>query len=320
MNIRHALGATDVNTQIRQTAVTRPENFWYFNNGITLIADEALKAPATVASRSSGNFQLRGASIVNGAQTVSTLGRIEDDDALGRVRVPIRVILLEAAPQDFGREVTRTNNLQNRIEARDFAAQDPEQQRVQMEMGMEDVEYQFVRSEDFVASANSCDLIELTTALACASGDSSYAVAIKTGIGRFFADLTKAPYKAMFNPSLSGARAFNSVLVQREIDSWIEAKKTAAPKRSGAPWGVLVHGNRILSAIVFKRLGSNSLSSAISEFRRLLSDLGIEENCSIVYNQMVKVVEENYPGKFLAVLFKNPGLSKDVFEKSNPEI
>lgn len=66
-----------------------------------------------------------------------------------------------------------------------------------MEMGMEDVEYQFVRSEDFVTSATSCDLIEVTTALACASGDSSHAVAVKTGIGRFFADLTKAPYKAI---------------------------------------------------------------------------------------------------------------------------
>jgi AIPR protein len=70
-NIRHALGATEVNNQIRSTALHAPEKFWYFNNGITLIADEILKAPVAAASRAAGNFQFKGASIVNGAQTVS---------------------------------------------------------------------------------------------------------------------------------------------------------------------------------------------------------------------------------------------------------
>jgi hypothetical protein len=251
-NIRHALGATEVNNQIRTTALSSPENFWYFNNGITLIADEALKAPAAVASRSSGNFQFKGASIVNGAQTVSTLTKIENDESLGKVRVPIRIILLKSAPEGFGGDVTRTNNLQNRVEARDFVAQDPEQTRLQMEMGIEGIEYQFLRSQDFVVSASSCELIEVTTALACASGDASHAVAVKTGIGRFFLDLKRAPYKAIFNLSLSGAKAFNTTLVQREIDAWIDAKKKAATKRSGFAWGVLIHGNRILAAGVFK--------------------------------------------------------------------
>jgi len=156
-NIRNALGLTDVNNQIRTTATTNPEHFWYFNNGITLIADDVLKAPVGAAARASGNFQLRGASIVNGAQTVSTLGKIENDVALGRVRVPLRVILLSQTPERFGEEVTKNNNIQNRIEARDFAAHDPEQNRIQMEMRIEGVEYQFLRSEDFVPSQASCE-------------------------------------------------------------------------------------------------------------------------------------------------------------------
>lgn len=49
-NIRHSLGATDVNMQIRQTAIATPERFWYFNNGITMIAEQATKAPAGAAS------------------------------------------------------------------------------------------------------------------------------------------------------------------------------------------------------------------------------------------------------------------------------
>jgi hypothetical protein len=313
-NIRHALGATEVNNQIKSTAVSSPENFWYFNNGITLTADDAAKAPIAAASRASGNFQFKGASIVNGAQTVSTLGRVDDDESLGRVRVPIRVVVLKGAPSGFGGEVTRTNNLQNRIEARDFVAQDPEQVRLQMEMGIEGVEYQFLRSDGFVASPNACDLVEVTTALACASGDPAHAVAIKTGISRFFQDLTKAPYKAIFNPTLSGARAFNAVLIQREIDAWIDLKKKAAPKRSGFTWGALVHGNRVLSAAVFGLIGPAPLASPIADFRATIKRLDVTAKCEHVYARLVTFLDLNYPGKFLAVLFKSPSAGKSVYD------
>lgn len=258
-NIRHALGSTDVNEGISLTATTSPENFWYFNNGITLIADEAIRAPAAAASRAAGNFQFRGASIVNGAQTVSTLAGVASDDALGMVRVPIRVILLKEAPEGFGTEVTRTNNLQNRVEGRDFVAQDPEQRRLQEEMSLEGVEYQVSRGEYVVKSPHACELIEATTALACASGDPILAVQVKTGIGRFFNDLNRSPYKAIFNPSASGARTFNAILVQREIDLWIDNKKSELEKRSGYAWGLLIHGNRVLSAGIFKQIGSAAL-------------------------------------------------------------
>ena len=102
------VGLTEVNNEIRLTASNTPDRFWYFNNGITLVADEAVKAPGRAASRSAGAFQFRGASIVNGAQTVNSLGKVESDTSLGLVLVPIRVILLKTAPTGFGKDVTRT--------------------------------------------------------------------------------------------------------------------------------------------------------------------------------------------------------------------
>lgn len=313
-NIRHALGSTDVNSQIRATATNDPEHFWYFNNGITLIAEEAAKAPRGAASRSSGLFQFKGASIVNGAQTVSTLGRIEAEESLGRVRVPLRVIILNAAPEHFGQEVTRTNNLQNRVEARDFVAQDPEQSRIQMEMAIEGIDYQFLRSGDFAVTPSSCDLIEVTTALACATGDPAYAVLVKTGIGRFYADLKKAPYTAIFNPSLSGARAFNATVAMRAIDAWIDEKKKTISKKSGYQWGVLIHGNRVLAAATFSRLGIDTLQHPIADYKESLNTDALEEICETTYSKMVQSLEENYPGRFLAVLFKSPSMSKKVFD------
>lgn len=313
-NIRHALGATEVNQQIRETALSDPDHFWYFNNGITLIADAAARAPKAIGSKASGNFQLKGASIVNGAQTVSTLGRVEDDESLGRVRVPIRVILLNEAPTDFGAKVTRTNNLQNRVEARDFVAHDPEQTRLQQEMRIEGIDYQFLRSEATQPSPTSCELLEVTTALACASGDSSMAVSVKTGIGRFFLDLKKTPYIALFNPSTSGATAFNATLVQRSVDRWIDQKKKGISKKSGYSWGTLIHGNRILSAAVFARIGKVGLTQPIAEFQGKMSELNISDHCEQVYSAMVSHLDANYQGRFLALLFKNPSMSKDVYE------
>ena len=313
-NIRHALGTTEVNNEIKATATNFPEKFWYFNNGITLIADEALKAPASVASRSAGIFSFKGASVVNGAQTISSLARVPDDSKLASVRIPIRVILLKDAPAGFGGEVTRTNNLQNRIEPRDFVAQDDLQKRLRQEMSIEGIDYLFVRSEESVPGPNSCELVEVTTALACASSDPTLAVQVKTGVSsRFFADLSKPPYRTIFNPSLSGAKAYNAVVALRLIDKWIDTKKASLSKKSGQPWGVLIHGNRILAAVVFSRIGEGVLSQPIASFATAVGTLDIPAHCEDVYTKMVDAVHNHYPSKFLAVLFKNVTASKHVY-------
>ncbi|MEW6629581.1 MAG: AIPR family protein, partial [Pseudomonadota bacterium] len=315
-NIRHALGATEINEAIRKTATSSPEDFWYFNNGITLIAQDVVRAPKGAASHSIGAFEFRDVSVVNGAQTISTLARVTPEESLGRVRVGIRVIVLAKAPPDFGVDVTRTNNLQNRVEGRDFAAHDPEQTRLQQEMSMEGVEYQFLRGAEFVSSPTACELIEVTTALACAAADPNLAVTVKTGIGRFFNDLSKAPYKAVFNASVSGAKAFNATLCLRTIEAWLEKKKETVGKRSGYPWGALVHGNRILASAVFKMVGPREFERPIEEFRGKLDSFKIDEKCDSVYAGMLEALQTDYPDKVLSVLFKSPVRSKAVFDRA----
>ncbi|MBL0719895.1 AIPR family protein [Piscinibacter sp. Jin2] len=312
-NIRHSLGATEVNLQIRQTASTSPERFWYFNNGITMIAEQAPKAPAGAASRSAALFSFKGASIVNGAQTISSLSKVLDDSKLGQVRVTFRVIILSGSPPELGQEVTRTNNLQNRIEPRDFVAQDSEQSRLRTEMSIEGIDYQFVRSDEGSTTPTSCELIEVTTALACASGDPALAVQVKTGLSRIYSDLKRPPYKALFNPTVSGARAFNATVVQREIDQWIEKKKRQMPKKSGTGWGLLVHGNRILAAGVFAKIQRDVLEQPISSFPAHLASMDIPATTGEIYSKMVEAIQSHYPTNFLAVLFKNPSMSRHVY-------
>jgi hypothetical protein len=139
------------------------------------------------------------------------------------------------------------------------------------------------------------------------------AVQVKTGIGRLFADLKKAPYKALFNPTVSGAKAFNATIVHRAIEKWIEAKKKTT-KRSGPNWGVLVHGNRVLASIVFAKYGSAKLSQPIKDYSTSFAQTEIDALCEAAYGKMVFAINSDYSGKFLAVLFKNPTMSKRVFD------
>lgn len=312
-NIRHSLGPTDVNIGISDTASDEPENFWFFNNGVTLIAEEITKSPALASSRATGNFFLKSVSIVNGAQTVSTLSRVENDESLGQAQVPVRVISLKEAPAGFGERVTKTNNTYNRIEGRDFVSEDPEQARIKKEMELEGVLYEYHRGADFCPSNASCELIEATTALACSSSDPSYFIAVKTGVGRFFYDLSKAPYKALFNPETSGPKVFNAVRFLRECDRWIDEKKKAIERRSGYQWGVLVHGNRAITAIAFQKYGVDRLEAEIKLFGEDLSK-EVDDICEQAYADLLAMLERDYPKKFLAVLFKRPVLGKEIFE------
>ena len=69
-NLRGFKGSTDVNEGIVKTARFSADNFWYFNNGITILCAKLSKQPLGGSNRASGVFECEGASVVNGAQTV----------------------------------------------------------------------------------------------------------------------------------------------------------------------------------------------------------------------------------------------------------
>ena len=62
-NIRKMLGNTEVNKEIENTIQNQPDKFWYFNNGITLIANDVTKNLIGGSSRDSGYFNATNISI-----------------------------------------------------------------------------------------------------------------------------------------------------------------------------------------------------------------------------------------------------------------
>lgn len=296
-NIRKFIGRTDANEKMKETLSKTPENFWYFNNGITALAEEVIKKPIGGASRQTGIFECKGFTVVNGAQTVGTIGALfaAGDSSLQRARVMIRIISLSKGPGEFADQVTKATNTQNRIEPRDFVSLDPEQRRIQVELHAGGIGYALKTGDSI--SGEGFDIEEATVALACGYSDISYAVQAKSGIGRFWYDLAKPPYKILFNSSTSGAQIWKAVQILRGVEKSLSKVKGSASKREAA---VATHGNRFILHHVFKKLsvklGGEDIGSALTEVDTLVPGL-VSETAS--------AIDTKYPDSYIAALFKN---------------
>lgn len=305
-NLRSMLGETEVNVEMRQTLQERAEEFWYFNNGITIVARRAQRAMAGGTSTDFATFHCDDVSIVNGAQTVGTIGKFSEPDpaAVASVYVPVRIIV-RGDDQTFGEEVTRTNNRQNRIENRDFVALDPEQNRIRQELAVDGIDYQLVRSESVARSDTAFDLVEATTALACASNTVRLPVQLKREIGKLWEDLNKAPYKEIFNASVPGLKVWGCVRIQRRIDKALTTRLTRGGAHHGKLYPVATHGNRIVAGLVFDTLPVARFSDPAFDIETVASDSQILTLVDRHLDGLVAQVETHYPNSIIPTLFKN---------------
>ena len=149
-NIRHFLGVrSDVNSAISNTLIEDAISFWYFNNGITIMVDRYTKQVFGGVDRSIGLFDCSNVSIVNGAQTAETIGRMLSDEN-SPATLLARIIAVEDPESDIGKKITRASNTQNRIDARNFVALDPEQERIRSELLISKIDYEY-REGEFVS-------------------------------------------------------------------------------------------------------------------------------------------------------------------------
>lgn len=79
-NIRNFLGNSTVNDEIIKTIRIEAENFIYFNNGITILCDSIKKTPKGGNGKTVGTFTCNGISVVNGAQTLGSIGSLSESN------------------------------------------------------------------------------------------------------------------------------------------------------------------------------------------------------------------------------------------------
>lgn len=221
-NIRGFKGITEVNDGIINTIRTNPQNFWYFNNGITVIAEKVTPQPLGSGTQESRVFECEGVSVVNGAQTVGSIVSAISGGANGlhNACVLVRIISLENCPPGFGVELTRAANTQNRIESKDFVSQDPQQTRLQTDLFLENQKRYVYRGGDSLLTPDEgCTFEEAAVALACAHSDISHCVQAKREVGKLWEDITKPPYTILFNISTSAVRMWRAVGIMRAVEA-----------------------------------------------------------------------------------------------------
>ncbi|GGD99655.1 AIPR family protein [Planktosalinus lacus] len=318
-NIRGVLGDTNVNLEIANSLEKQPEVFWFLNNGITLICNTAAKNMVGGASTEIGQFTCSNISIVNGAQTVSTIGRFgeEDSSKLESVFVPVRIITLDKAESDFGQKITKANNTQNRVENRDFVTFDPEQSRIRDELLIDGIDYRISRGVFEKEDQVSFDLIESTTATSCASGDVSIVVQLKREIGKLWDNLEKAPYKKIFNQQTTGRYVYNCVRTQRIIDQAI--KEIENTLEQGRDQGIIIHGNRIISLLIFEGLNTKKYQTGKFNFDKPELLISMGEKVKEFFELLKIEIDRNYSNAIIPTLFKNGTKCQKIYENVRKE-
>jgi hypothetical protein len=291
-NLRQFLGGSSVNEDLVSTLKERPTEFWFFNNGITAIANTVAKKPIGGNSTDSGIFECAGFCVVNGAQTVGSIAAAaaQDPQKVAQASVTVRIISSGDASSTFPVDVTRYTNTQNAIEKRDFVALDPEQERLRQELHIEGVEYAYKAGTGTGAAPSRFDLTEATVALACVHPDVSLAVQAKREIGKLWDDLGKAPYKQIFNAGVTGPAVWSAVQRLRQIEAHLQAE---TQKRAGRDALICIHGNRFIQWKAMQDLtnaGSASDSAAIVQS---------------AVERTIAAVRLHYPDSYPASLFKN---------------
>ncbi len=143
-NIRGFLGigtSSRVNQGIEKTIHHDPDNFFYYNNGITILCESALQP-------NSSKLHLTRAEIINGQQTTRTLAE-QMDSQIAKVSVLVKVICVtekkDGRPRitELRSQIVTGTNRQNAIRPSDLMANDSRQ--ILLERKLKRLRYWYIR-------------------------------------------------------------------------------------------------------------------------------------------------------------------------------
>lgn len=258
-NIRYYLGSerSEVNKGIQHTLSHDPQAFFYLNNGITALCSDVEAKDRTANRR---KLKVRGLSIINGAQTVASAAELmkqPNPPDISKARVMFTLIQANADGA-FGPKVTRARNSQNAVQVANFAAQDPQQERLTQELLGLGVTYHVRPEAKAQPSANSILLAEAVSALSWLTDDPRYPVWLKSGRGDL-SNVDSSAYKALFKQELAGAHLANAVFLYREVARLLG---NADQSSTGKERLIYRHGLNAIGWSYMKRFHSRITASA----------------------------------------------------------
>ncbi|MGC0944098.1 AIPR family protein [Pantoea agglomerans] len=211
-NIRYFIGTgrRGVNSAIKKTLLTNPQDFFFLNNGITMVGNHV--EPKRLQNKGGPrNIQVLGLSVVNGAQTIASAAQFMDENPTADIsQAKVLVTIINTGNDAFHKQVTKARNLQNPVDLANFAALDDTQERLRQEMKMFGVEYLYRPQQTTAAGIRSISIETLAKALACLQADVRVPYQLKVEPGKF-TNQESSEYQAIFSTDLHGVVAINAV-------------------------------------------------------------------------------------------------------------
>jgi hypothetical protein len=304
-NVRRSLGLTGVNQTLVESLTNDPQGFWYRHNGITVQCDTV--AQEFFAQRGPSKpvrLTLRNASVVNGAQTVTSAHRAYERNAvaLSEAFVTVRIISVEGAPEGFAKEITKATNTQNHMERRDFIAIDEAQSLIREDFRLTlGKEYVFKRGEIDPAPASGCSVREAATALACAHPDSRLAVRVNGSSEALWEEGPGGAYTRLFGMQLTSCRIWRCVLLMRAVRDALHDVRSTLSGRSAS---IAESGALLITHIVFQRIGDDGIDELDSEWESGLDE--VSAHVEAVLAQLIPLMDHLFgEGSYVTSTFAN---------------
>ncbi|OCS65519.1 hypothetical protein BBZ53_04285 [Escherichia coli] len=326
-NIRGGLGdVSEVNQAIRDTLINRPELFYYFNNGITILVDSyAPRRRNNINRRESGGFDFKNMSVINGAQTISTIGKAYQsgeatDDILSKVKISCRFIkslinnsddATDDDVDDISLDITIANNNQNKVTSRDFASKDPIQLELRKSISFEHpYQYEIKRSDTPQANPSPyiIDMDDALNALVCCNFSLRNIANLKSNRGRIFESLTGPLYKSVFNPSITSVKVINAVNVYREcLNHLLHLEKTCTIKREQK---IVIHGRYVLISIAMNKHPNILNSSSVIALTSLPNFIPTLDDA---FDTITTYIDKHYSSSHMPRFFENQQKLKEIY-------
>lgn len=309
-NIRYYKGSTEVNQGIKEVLKTEPDKFFYYNNGIKILCKKITKKAAYSTDRNTGLFVLEGVSLVNGAQTTGTIGSVyaETPELLSSACVYIQMIDLGESNEGQASQITKLSNTQNRIEGKDFASLDPNQERLRMELSLGGIQYLYKAGAKIDTPERQISLDEAIVAQACSLSDLTITALTKRNVGALTESIEKTPYKLLFNGSTNSFALYNNVQVLRAVDHCIAQNE---PTVTGRKRLVLVHGNRYLLHIILGRMQGIDGFTTQYIIKKQITEM-VQSIFIGIWESVYAAMEVHFPESYPAHIFKNVGRLREL--------
>lgn len=148
-NVRGFLGNTRINEAMRMTLEQEPDLFWYYNNGITIICDEA----ELVTTGGRDVLRVANPQVINGQQTTRILSSAGAGNRKASVLVRVIQVSLDHG-QQFRRlasQIVAATNWQNAIRPSDLMSNDRTQ--IEIERRLRKHGYGYIRKRQTIPEA-----------------------------------------------------------------------------------------------------------------------------------------------------------------------